>query len=375
MSNVPMSDTQHVSPEEWGDVLSREYLAEYVRTGGSAVKVISGSEASLRAARARALTDAEAGGYFVAALDPAVADDAGRKRDLHRIDKFFFAVTERVDWKDWAAQQARRYLADHGIRAEGRALDDLDGIAADNGRDPLDLVNQYQREFATPTLRDPAMTPEFRTAIKELGMAQLVAASASPTTEEVLLAWFAGRTLPGAASALKKVRIYERINQTNARHMLASFCNWLPKVGYSGLVVTLDFRPYEHKKVSKSQREAESNRRLKEAIASGASHEALAALVAEGDDEPAVSYSDAAYMQMLTLIRRFIDEVDWFERFLLVIETSPQFYDSLSRRNYFNYDALQTRIGLEVHDQQKPNPAAALVHLGGSAPLPPGAEP
>ena len=244
-----MSDTQHVSPEEWGDVLSREYLAEYVRTGGSAVKVVSGSDTQLEAARTRLLADAAAGGYFVAALNPAVPDAAGKRRDLHRIDKFYFAVTERVDWKGWAAQQARRYLADRGIYAEGRALDDLDGIALDNGRDPLDLVNQYQREFATPILRDPAMTPEFRTAIKELGLAQIVAASVSPTTEEVLLAWFGGRTLPGAASALKKIRIYERINQTNARPVLASFCNWLPKVGYSGLVVTLDFRPYEHKRI------------------------------------------------------------------------------------------------------------------------------
>ena len=361
-----MSEVQRVSADEWGDVLSREYLAEYVRTGGSAVKVVSGSDAQIEAARTRVLADAAAGGYFVAALDPAVPDDMGKKRDLHRIDKFYFAVTEQVDWKAWAAQQARRYLADHGIRAEGRALEDLDGIAADNGRDPMDLVNQYQREFATPLLRDPAMTPEFRTAIKELGLAQLVSASAAPTTEEVLLAWFRGRTLPGAATALKKLRIYERINQANARHVLASFCSWLPKVGYAGLVVTLDLRPYEHKKIARSVREAESNRRLKEAIAAGASQEELAALVAETDLEPAVTYSDAAYMQMLTLIRRFIDEVDWFERFLLVIQTSPQFYDALSRRNYFNYDALQTRIGLEVHDQQKPNPAASLVHLGAS---------
>ena len=362
-----MSDVQHVSPEEWGDVLQREYLAEYLPASGSAVKVISGDAESLAAARNRVLAEAQTGGFFAAALNPSALDEFGKKRDLHRIDKFFFAVTEGVDWKEWAAQQARRYLADHGIRAEGRELGDLDGLAADNGRDPLDLVNQYQREFATPTLRDPAMSPEFRTAIKELGLAQLVAASVSPTTEEVLLAWFQGRTLPGAASALKKVRIYERIRQTNARSMLASFCHWLPKVGCSGLVVTLDFRPYEHKKIAKSQRDAEFNRRLKDAIAAGASADELAGIVAVGDNEPAVTYSDAAYMQMLTLIRRFIDEIDWFERFLLVIETSPQFYDALSRRNYFNYDALQTRIGLEVHDLQKPNPAAALVHLGSAS--------
>ncbi len=184
----------------------------------------------------------------------------------------------------------------------------------------------------------------------------------------MLLAWLGGRTLPGASTALKKMQIYERINQANARPMLASFCRWLPKVGFAGLVVGLDFRPYEHKKVSKTQIEAQINRRVREAIAAGASRDELAALVSAGDDEPAVTYSDAAYMQMLTLIRRFLDEVDWFERFLLVIQTSPRFYDSLSRRNYFNYDALQTRIGLEVHDLQKPNPAAALVHLGNPEP-------
>jgi hypothetical protein len=70
-------------------------------------------------------------------------------------------------------------------------------------------------------------------------------------------------------------------------------------------------------------------------------------------------------MQMLNMLRRFIDEVDWFERLLLVVLTTPRFYDDTSRRNYFNYDALQTRIGLEVHDARRPNPCANLVHLGG----------
>jgi hypothetical protein len=357
---------QSVTPAHWNEVIRREYLAEYLRGGGSAVKVLSGSETTLAAAWAGVAADAQAAGYFVATLDPASFDANGKKRDLHRIDKFFFSVTENVPWKAWAAEQARRYLAEHGIRAEGRALDDLDGIAADNGRDPSDLLNQYQREFATPLLKDPTMTLEFRTAIKELGLAQLIPQSFSPSSEEILLAWLGGRTLPGASTALKKMQIYERITQANARPMLASFCHWLPKVGFSGLVVMLDFRPYEHKKVSKTQRDAQINRRVREALAAGASTEELAAIVGAGDDEPEINYSDAAYMQMLTMVRRFIDEVDWFERFLLVIQTTPRFYDSLSRRNYFNYDALQTRIGLEVHDLQKSNPAASLVHLSGS---------
>ena len=74
-------------------------------------------------------------------------------------------------------------------------------------------------------------------------------------------------------------------------------------------------------------------------------------------------------MQMLTMLRRFIDEIDTLDNFLLVVLTSPRFYkdksiDDSVRRCYFDYDALQTRIGQEVHDAHRANLAASLVHLG-----------
>src|SRR5437660_10530185 len=99
----------------------------------------------------------------------------------------------------------------------------------------------------------------------------------------------------------------------------------------------------------------QQNKRMREAVERGATQEELSAIVAEAENEQLVSYSDAAYMQMLTLIRRFIDEIDWLENFLLVILTTPLFYESKEfnpavKRCYFDYDALQTRIGLEVHD-------------------------
>jgi hypothetical protein len=357
-----------VEADEWLELLRREYLAEYVRAGGSAVKVLSGSDERLLQVACRVREMATREGYFFAELDPSEPDAAGKRKDLHRMDKFFFEATRGVEWKEWAAAQARRYLEERGIRLAGsRALSDLEGIAADNGRDPQDLLNQYQRELATPQIRDHGMAVEFRTAVTALGRAQLVPDAVTPTTEEVLLAWFAGRTMPGASAALKKIQIYERINQANARHMLASFCRWLPRTGHAGLVLVLDLRPYEHKRVTKTRRQAQLMERVREAVARGAASEELAALMAGGETEPAVAYSDKAYMQMLTMVRRFIDEIDWFERLLLVILTTPKFYDHASPRNYFNYDALQTRVGLEVHDARRANPAAALVHLGEAA--------
>lgn len=359
-----------LSPAQWLSTLTDEYLTEFIKAGGSAVRVISGTPEVLDSTRRSVLETAVREGYYAADLQPGEPDAAGKRPDLHRIDKFFFAVTREVDWKAWAAEQARHYLQSRGIHlTAGRALSDVDGIALDNGREPQDLLNQYQAEFATPQLRDPGLAVEFRAGITALGRAQLMADAVTPTTEEVLLAWFEGRTLPGGAAALKRAGIYDRIQQANARYMLASFCHWLPRAGRSGLVVTFDFRPYEHKRIPPVAKMNQQNRVLRDAIERGATQAEIAAIVAGFEQEPAVTYSDAAYMQMLTLIRRFIDEIDWLEHFLLVILTSPRFYqsrafDATVKRSYFDYDALQTRIGLEVHDARRANPCAALAHLG-----------
>lgn len=358
----------------WHETVVKEYLDDYVRSGGSAVKAVSGDNDVIDSVVRRLRDSAIASGYCYSHLDPARYNGGGKRPDLHRIDNFFFAATRAVAWKEWASQQAERYLQTSGIvRTPGRRLDDLDGIAQDNGRDPQDLLGQYQRELATPQLRDSRLAMEFRAAITALSRSLLVPDAVSPTTAEVLLGWFSGKTAPGAATALKKVHVHERINVGNARAMLASFCRWLPQTGHDGLVVTFDFRPYEYKKLTKGQRQAEQLQSVRDAIARGATAEELAELAADRrDSEPSIYYSDAAYMQMLTMIRRFIDEIDTFERFLFVILTSPDFYknksvDTSVKRCYYDYDALQTRIGQEVHDARYANPAAALAHLRGEA--------
>jgi hypothetical protein len=356
-----------VAPDTWLDTVHREYLSEYIKSGGSAVKFISGDSTTLASVPTRLHALAEDEGYFHVHLDAAKTLPDDKKPDLHRIDRFFFAVTESVDWRAKTTEEARKYLDSRGVVVHpGRALRDIDGIAQDNGRTATDLINQFQRELVTGYIKDQGMAIEFRTAISALVRAQLLPDTMTPTTEEVLLNWFAGRTMPGASAALKKIHIFERITRANARHMLASFCRWLPRAGHSGLVVTLDFRPYEHKKLPRTRRQTDTLQRLREAIAARASWERLDALLADDAAEPAVSYSDLAFMQMLAQLRRFIDEIDWFERFMLVVLTTPRFYDDSSPRNYWAYDALQSRIGLEVHDVQRANPAAALVHLGGA---------
>ncbi len=359
-----------LTPQKWCETLEQEYLSDYLRSGGSAVKFLTGSPEHIAEALSR--LRATAPDYYHAHLDPAALDANGKRPDYHYINKLFFEVTRGVDWKANATIQAKQYLESAGIHlAEGRALNDLDGIAEDNGRDPQDLLNQYQREHATPQIRDTRLSLEFRIAITALGRSLLMPETYTPASQEVLLNWFAGRAVPGGAAVLKRIQIFEKIGLTTARPMLVSFCRWLPKTGKTGLILTLDFRPYEYKKVAKGRRQTELLERIQEAVEQGATSEAIAALTqAQTNAEPEVFYSDAAYMQMLTLLRRFIDEIDTFENFLLVVLTSPNFYkdktlDPTIKRCFFDYDALQTRIGQEVHDAHHANPSAALVKLGG----------
>jgi len=361
-----------IAPEEWLRVIREDYLSDYLTAGGSAVKVISGSPETLEETRAGLRELARNHGFFTGEMDPARVDRDGKKPDLHRIDRFFLAATENADWKGWSAAQARRYFAEQGVRiAPERELSDLEGIAQDNGRDPRDLLSEYQQRIATDQIRDRGMALEFRTAVTALGRAQIVPEANTPATEEVLLAWFRGRAhqraMPGSPAALRRLGIYEAINHNNARHFLASFCHWLPRAEYSGLLAVLDFRPYEYKRIPKAQRQREELQRLREAVARGASTEEMQEIVAESRIEPEVIYTEAQYMQMLTMIRHFIDEIDSFQHLMLVILTSPAFYDERSGRNYWNYDALQTRIGQEVHDVRRANPTASLVHLATDA--------
>src|SRR5690349_1848378 len=160
---------------EWLGMLDREYLLDFIRSGGSVVKVVSGSDTVLSDTAGTLSRTASTHGFHFAALNPAKLGPDGKKPDLHRIDRFFFETTRDVNWKDWAAAEARRFLESRGIRvADHRLLNDLEGIATDNGRDPTDLRGEYQSEFATPLIRDYRLAIEFRRALTNLSRAQLL---------------------------------------------------------------------------------------------------------------------------------------------------------------------------------------------------------
>jgi hypothetical protein len=354
------------SAEDWLRLIEREYLDDFIPSGGSATKFVSGQPAALDLVARRLTHAAQERSLFTRHLDPGQPRDDGKKIDIHRADRLFFEITRDVDWKAWANAQARHFLETQGIRLlPGRRLDAIDAIAADNGRASADLMNQYQREFALRLIRNRRLTPAFRSALAALGRAQLIPDQMTPTTEEVLIGWLRGQRVPGASAALKRIQVFGGIDQSSARHMLTSFCNWLSDTGHKGMLVVLDFRAYEHRRKPGTQRNKLAIDALQELRRRGGSREEMEQILVQLDAPPPVAYSEPAYLAMLQLLRRFIDEIESFRGMLLVVLASPRYYfgEREIERTYYDYDALQTRIGLEVHDRDRADLAASLVHL------------
>lgn len=351
---------------EWLEWLDRDYLSDYVPSGGSCVKFVSGSEATLQSVVQCLERIAAERNYHSIHLDPDVDLPDGKRPAYHQIDQFFFGVTRTVDWKAWATLEVKAYLSNQGMEVpEGCALSDLDRIASHNGRDTSDLINQFQSGLATPRIKDRTLSLEFRSALVALARAQLLPEEVTPTTEQVLLGWLRGKSVPGGAAALKRIQIYGRIDKSTGRSMFASFCRWFSHFERGGILVTLDLRPYERTRPRRAALTERTLERVRKLAAEEASAAEIEALLAEADREQERNvYGKVAYLEMLQLLRRFVDEISNYNRFVLVVLSTLDFYSEDSPRNYTQYLALQTRIGQEVHDVTRENPLAALVHLG-----------
>jgi hypothetical protein len=369
MSNAT-SENSRLTVDDWVSFARSEYLTGPVAAGGSAIRFVSGSDATLAAASSRLTQVATQCGFEAVHLDPGVRDEDGRAPNLHRIDRLFAAVTRHAEWKSWAEAEARSFLE----RQTGVAiptdvdLRDVDAVAQAAGLDANRLLQVYERELDN-RIRDHRLTLEFRAALAYLFSSALRRDERSPTTDEVLLAWLKGKSLPGGAAALKRLQIFGRIGPANARHYLASYCHWLLRRGKSGLLVVFDFRPYIHRRITALERNVAVDRDLRAAASGGTGLTAaqLNALLGRRDAAPGIAYADGPYYQMLASLRRFIDEIDRFPGLFMVVLTPPSYYaaSERGRRTFYDYDALQTRIGQEIADTGRANPAAALVDLEG----------
>src|SRR5436190_1242502 len=102
-----------MDPNDWLEVIRREYLDDFIPAGGAAIKFVVPADGAGRRDVRQGLRDAaESLGYTFAALDAETTR-------LHLIDKLFHAVARQVDWDAVTRDYLARSLAEMGYRLPG----------------------------------------------------------------------------------------------------------------------------------------------------------------------------------------------------------------------------------------------------------------
>lgn len=310
--------------EDWLSIVMDEYLRDFIRQGGAAVKFGVISEPEDRdALRSGICRMASKEGYLCVSVDAV-------RTKIHMIDHLFHEIARQVDWDALAYAFVRRVLEENGCRLpEDRAGFQLRRIAELNDRQEMFLRNQLNSWLEKAIFRDYQMSQEFRIAMIRLCLARLDPEGVSSFLSNAVKEWLRGELR--LISAVKEALIFQKVARHNARHMLFSLAHWLRVNGRAGLVLTLDISRYAVTKRPKGT----------------------------GDG---IYYSTPAAMDAYEVLRQFIDGADELEGGMIVVLAGPEFIDD-DRRGLNRYDALRLRISDEVHDRLRQNPLASLVRL------------
>lgn len=323
MSDRPgVSGGGSLSVPDWAGFLGREYLADYVPSGGAAVKVavVGSDDTGHRLARALGAA-ADAAGCVYASVSAAQVR-------LSQVDALFFAVAQVVDWDAIAAAVVRRAYDAVAFPADGDLT--VAAVADRHEVDPRELYRSVRRQLEHALLGDRGLPAELQRAVLRLAQAQLGPADVVAEERAAVLGWLRGDRVPLAA--LRPLLISTRITRTNARPMLVGLGRLLLSAGWGGLVVHLD-----------AARLAESRRPPVE--------------LRDG-----LYYSKAAVLDAFEVLRQLIDATDELRGTLVVAAVPPELVTD-EGRGLPAYAALHLRVADEVRDRRRPNPFAALVRL------------
>jgi hypothetical protein len=314
-----------VALNEWTALMEREYLADFIPSGGAAVKIAVTETAAVSIVLDRLAQAAATRGHLTASVDGAAVR-------LYMIDKVFHTVAQQIDWDALTARRLRALLLENGIQVEpDQPLHDVDGIAAGNGRTRQDLMAEINRLIANRILKEYGLAKEFRTAMAMLCWGMVNPQNVTPTDADLVKRWLTGER--ANLAQLKRVQIYQKVGRHNARLLLGALAVWIRQAGYSGLTLLLD----------------------------------MSAVV--DDDAPRtnlVRYTRAGVLDAYEVLRQFIDDTDEMAYLLVAAVAGPGFLES-QKRSVDNYTALKLRTSDEVRDQSRANPLNAMVRL--SAPL------
>ncbi len=313
-----------ISPQDWLEIIRREYLQDFIRRGGAAVKfVVPTQEIGHHQLRDQLGKIAKEEGFLFASVD-------AQSTKIHMVDKLFHEIARQVDWDELAYSFVTKTLKENGYELPSRRDEfNLQQIALLNTREEMFLRHELRTWLEKAIYRDFEMSQEFRIAMIRLCIAQLDPGGASPFLSNAIKEWLRGELR--LISTLKEALIFQKVARHNARHMLFSLAHWLKVNGRNGLVLNLDISRYT---VSARPK----------------------------DTHDSFYYSAPATLDAYEVLRQFIDGTDEIECCFIAVVASREFLTD-EKRGLNRYDALKLRISDDVRDRNRQNPFASLIRI------------
>ena len=173
--------------DDWLEILHKEYLQDFIKSGGAAVKFAIPLEGLEHQALLRKLGQvAEEDGYLFVSVDAAMTR-------AHMIDRMFYAVAKQVTWDDLAYTFLCSTLSESRYRLpEYRRDFSLAQLASLNGLDLGEMRTIINKRLRDKLFRDYAMTQEFRIAMLRLCQTQLDPQEVGAGMNEAIREWLQG---------------------------------------------------------------------------------------------------------------------------------------------------------------------------------------
>ena len=312
--------------KDWLGVLEQDYLRNFVREGGGAIKVaVFPDQASLQGCQQGLDGMANSEAYVFARVD-------ARFTKIHMVERLFHKIAKQIDWDDLAYRFVVRLLEENGYQIPtNRHEFSLRQVAALNERKEPMLRRDVQTWLEKSIEGDTGLCREFRMAMIRLCLAQFDAGDSDRVLATSVKEWLCGDLR--LVSGVKKALIYQKVARHNARHMLRSLTRWLRLSGKGGLILSLDISRYFGKRQ-------------------------------ESPIDGSLTFTPSATMDLFELLRQFLDTADEIEGLLMVV-LAPEEFLTDPRRGVDRYEALKLRVWDDIRPKHRQNPLASLVRIQG----------
>ena len=303
--------------ELWLDRVQDYYLANYIASGGSKVKVLVGGEGTGKTHLLRCIQqDAKTLGYETVYL-------SARDYRLNHLPSLYCAIAQQID-----KERLVRGLCCCVAQALGYGADEYDGtdyflsmLIEDTELPRNEAIRKIDKAFGQ-VFRDLDIGASFRAFTYRVIDNRMIKGNEGDI--QLALRWLAGEKLQ--RNQKKDLLLFEQLQRTNARYWLNSLIRLLKIAGMTGLVVAIDDLEVM------AERSEETRRFL---------------------------YSPNAIKDVCELFRQLIDDAELLNNFLLLLAGRWEMIED-EKRGFVSYEALWMRLQTGLV-QKKFNPLADIV--------------